>query len=237
MKGFPTREQVNRIKEQYPVGTIIEMTGDMEDPYHPIPNGMRGKVLAVDDIGSLLMKWDNGSSLSVLPYEDSFKVVPPEPEQLKFYMPLTASLHRANMDEPEELDGMDCVDYESEIATTLDYLQADIDLRSFYGADESLMKKLQSLHFTVKNVDEELMGVAECKITEELTPAEYGSLYRTIMNQLEHGVGLHLSETPIVLSGEELYVSLYQPDEDWSLLTEEDVERGQTHTSMGGMRL
>ncbi|NCC88596.1 MAG: DUF4314 domain-containing protein [Clostridia bacterium] len=40
MRGFPTREQVSRIKDQYPIGTVIELTADMDDPYHPIKRGI-----------------------------------------------------------------------------------------------------------------------------------------------------------------------------------------------------
>lgn len=81
MRGFPTREQVNRIKERYPIGTVIELTADMDDTYHPIKQGMRGEVIGTDDIGTLHMKWQNGSGLGVVVGEDSFKVISkPEPE-------------------------------------------------------------------------------------------------------------------------------------------------------------
>ena len=36
MNGFPTRQQVERIKERYPSGTKIRME-HMADPYAPIP--------------------------------------------------------------------------------------------------------------------------------------------------------------------------------------------------------
>ena len=82
MRGFPTQEQVNRIKERYPIGTVIELTADMEDNYNPIPKGMQGEVIGIDDIGTLHMKWQNGSGLGVVVGEDSFKVIskPEEPE-------------------------------------------------------------------------------------------------------------------------------------------------------------
>ena len=82
MRGFPTREQVEHIKEMYPIGTVIELTGKMDDPYAPIEQGMQGEIVAIDDIGSFVMKWQNGRSLSVLPLEDSFKVIskPDTPE-------------------------------------------------------------------------------------------------------------------------------------------------------------
>ncbi|NCD08514.1 MAG: DUF4314 domain-containing protein [Negativicutes bacterium] len=75
MRGFPTQEQVNRIKERYPIGTVIELTADMEDNYNPIPKGMQGEVISIDDMGTLHMKWQNGSGLGVMVGEDSFKVI------------------------------------------------------------------------------------------------------------------------------------------------------------------
>ena len=79
MNEWPTHEQVERIKAQYPPGTRIRL-GHMNDP-QAVPDGTEGTVQAVDDAGQLLMKWDNGRSLSLLPGEDSFSVIPPEPAQ------------------------------------------------------------------------------------------------------------------------------------------------------------
>ena len=81
MRGFPTQKQVERIKERYPIGTVIELTANMEDNYNPIPKGMQGEVIGIDDIGTLHMKWQNGSGLGVVVGEDSFKVISkPEPK-------------------------------------------------------------------------------------------------------------------------------------------------------------
>ena len=68
-----TREQIQRIKDQYPAGTRIRLNS-MDDP-QPIPPGTEGEVICVDDAGQLLMKWDNGRSLSLIPGEDSFEIV------------------------------------------------------------------------------------------------------------------------------------------------------------------
>ena len=67
-------EKIRRIKEQYPPGTRIELLA-MDDLYHPISPGTKGTVQGVDDAGSLLMLWDNGRSLSVIPEADSFRVI------------------------------------------------------------------------------------------------------------------------------------------------------------------
>ena len=61
-----------RIREQYPPGTRL-MLLRMDDPYAPIPPGTRGTVQVVDDQAQIHTKWDNGSSLAIIPGEDSFR--------------------------------------------------------------------------------------------------------------------------------------------------------------------
>lgn len=65
---FPSRETVERVRRDYPVGTRVELI-QMEDVQAP-PVGTLGTVLGVDDTGSLLMRWDNGSGLNVVYGED-----------------------------------------------------------------------------------------------------------------------------------------------------------------------
>lgn len=79
MTGWPTHEEVQRIKDQYPPGTRIRLNS-MADPWSPVPDGTEGTVDMVDDIGQLHMKWDNGRTLSLVPGEDSFSVIPQKQE-------------------------------------------------------------------------------------------------------------------------------------------------------------
>ena len=65
-------EMSKRIKEQYPVGTRIELNFMPDDP-NPIEPGTRGTVAFVDDMGQIGMHWDNGRSLSLIPGVDSFR--------------------------------------------------------------------------------------------------------------------------------------------------------------------
>lgn len=84
MRGNPTREQVEKIREMYPIGTVIELTADIEDPYAPIQKGTQGEVIYIDDMATLHMRWSNGRSLGVVPFEDSFKVISkPEEQELE----------------------------------------------------------------------------------------------------------------------------------------------------------
>ena len=70
---FPSRETVERLRRQYPAGTRIELLS-MDDPQTP-PKGTRGTVLAVDDIASLIVAWDNGSSLNVAYGVDQVRIL------------------------------------------------------------------------------------------------------------------------------------------------------------------
>lgn len=76
MKGFPSREQVERIKAQYPEGTRICCEYMPDDP-NPIDPGTVGKVVYIDDIGTLHCAFDNGRQLGLVPGVDSFHVVQP----------------------------------------------------------------------------------------------------------------------------------------------------------------
>ena len=66
-------EKVRRLREQYPPGTRVELIS-MEDPQAITP-GSQGTVWKVDDIGSLLVHWDSGRSLNLIPGEDRFRVL------------------------------------------------------------------------------------------------------------------------------------------------------------------
>ena len=59
-----SREIIQKLKETYPVGTRLKLI-QMEDDGAP-PTGTLGTVYGVDAIGSILVKWDNGSMLNVI---------------------------------------------------------------------------------------------------------------------------------------------------------------------------
>lgn len=65
MSIFPSRETVIRVKEMYPAGTRVELI-EMQDPYRRLPIGLQGTVKAVDDIATVHINWDNGSTLGAV---------------------------------------------------------------------------------------------------------------------------------------------------------------------------
>ena len=70
---FPSKEIVESIRNQYPVCCRVELV-QMDDVQAP-PVGTKGTVIGVDDTGSLLMRWDNGSGLNVVYEEDIVRKV------------------------------------------------------------------------------------------------------------------------------------------------------------------
>ena len=65
--------QLEALRKQYPDGTRVELL-QMDDIQAP-PIGTKGTVYGVDDTGSLLVHWDNGSGLSVIYGEDIVRKV------------------------------------------------------------------------------------------------------------------------------------------------------------------
>jgi hypothetical protein len=56
--------QLKALRKQYSDGTRVELL-QMDDIQAP-PIGTKGTVYGIDDTGSLLVRWDNGSGLSVI---------------------------------------------------------------------------------------------------------------------------------------------------------------------------
>lgn len=62
-------------KKLYPPGTRIELIHMGDDDPNPIPDGTRGTVTAVDDIGTVFCRFDNGRSLGMAYGADSFRAL------------------------------------------------------------------------------------------------------------------------------------------------------------------
>lgn len=244
MKGFPTQEWLRFMREQYPVGSTIVLR-EMKDAYHPVPPGTKGVLTGIDDIGTFHVNWSTGSSLGVVLGEDSFSVIPPEPQTLKLYMPLHAELiPSASYDydrEPEYIDSRELCAYEdSVLAAILKERMPDVQergLMEYYGEDDSLNQKVKSYVFTVEEHGGKLWGVCECKVIGELTAEEMELLKGSATGQASDGLGEGFEQRPIQTSNGELYVSLWSSDDNWSMMTEDEFQAqlGQGMT-MGGIK-
>ena len=63
-----SKEALQALRECFPKGTRVDLV-QMDDPQAP-PIGTKGTVRGVDDIGSILVSWDNGCGLNVAYGED-----------------------------------------------------------------------------------------------------------------------------------------------------------------------
>ena len=70
---FPSREQVARLRGQYRKGMKVRLIS-MDDMQAP-PPGTIGEISGVDDAGSVMVRWETGSSLSLIPGEDRFEIM------------------------------------------------------------------------------------------------------------------------------------------------------------------
>ncbi len=65
---FTDRDTVEKLRQQYPVGCRVRIL-KMDDVQAP-PIGTEGTVYGVDDTGTVMVHWDNGSGLNVIFGED-----------------------------------------------------------------------------------------------------------------------------------------------------------------------
>lgn len=68
-----SKESLKGIRERYVKGTLVELVS-MNDIQAP-PEGTRGTVMCVDDMGTIHVAWETGSSLGVVFGEDACKIV------------------------------------------------------------------------------------------------------------------------------------------------------------------
>ena len=69
----PNKSIIAALKEQYKPGMRVELL-QMDDIQAP-PIGTQGTVIGVDDMGSIMVRWDTGGRLSVVYGEDKCRLI------------------------------------------------------------------------------------------------------------------------------------------------------------------
>lgn len=77
---IPSRNEVESYRSRYPAGTRVCCDNMPDDP-RPVPPGTTGTFVGVDDMCSIMVRWDNGQGLSLVPGVDSFHVISQEESQ------------------------------------------------------------------------------------------------------------------------------------------------------------
>ena len=62
---------LNKLKEDFPKGSRVELV-KMDDPYTTLKAGDKGTVAFIDDLATIHVNWDKGSSLGLVYGEDLF---------------------------------------------------------------------------------------------------------------------------------------------------------------------
>ena len=70
---FPSEEIVETLRRDFPAGATVELIA-MNDQQAP-PIGTKGRVLGVDDVGTIHVAWQTGGSLGIAYGEDSCRRV------------------------------------------------------------------------------------------------------------------------------------------------------------------
>ena len=170
------KEWLDFLREQYPKGSRIRLTEMKDDPYALSPGSM-GTLDHIDDAGQFHVKWDNGSGLALIIGEDRFQVQLPEPQTLKFYMPLTAQLYgRDSWGDLEEygndLNGRDLRDYE-EAVIFCDALRRLVGWQEIrYTLEKYIEKQVQERFFLVGERDDGFTVFPPCTVWPELRPED-----------------------------------------------------------------
>lgn len=73
LRSIPDKKTIEKLREQYKENTRIELLS-MDDRQAP-PVHTKGTVKGVDDIGNILVNWDNGSSLSIIYGVDVIRII------------------------------------------------------------------------------------------------------------------------------------------------------------------
>lgn len=225
-----SKERLLAMRERHPAGTRITLQA-MNDPYSRLRPGDTGTLVLIDDIGTYHVHWDNGSSLGLIPGEDSFSCQPPEQHELKLWMPITADfVERVELGEdaaePVFLDGYFLGQYQGEIQEALeDYVDEEEQERGvmhWYREDDSVNRKVKRAFFNVELRGDQLWAVADCTIVGELSQEELSRLKHHLTGQAADGWGESFEQQEIPVEDGDLYVHLWEP-RNWDIRTEAEM--------------
>ncbi len=151
-------------------------------------------------------------------------------EKFCLYSPLTANLMVEGVDEGN-LYRSDLTQYAEAIAEAIAREECVGEetrgLMHYFDESREVAAKVMSAHPKVAEINGELYGVLECKISEPLTEEEIKVLKEYWTGQMSDGWGEGFEQRPIDVEDGEIYVSFWNSGNFWSVMTEEELMGGQ----------
>lgn len=171
---------------------------------------------------------------------NSIEVTKRELVETRFYCTLKIEIDDGSGECPEEVFSENYVGYDDEIN---DFIRDDLNRDkgtverglAAYLYDENLGKKIYSIMPMVETRNGNLYGMAIVKSYGELDKTETADLVEYISGQFSDGFGEGLEQRPVMLDGDEVYISLWNSD-DYFLKPESEVFPEQKfEQTMGGI--
>jgi len=162
-----------------------------------------------------------------------------EPEHITFYCPLAVGCYDVDSEQEVELGNVFLVWHEEEIRTALRAEIREGENMAQY-LDPPLQDKVASAEWDVEVINGTAYGKITCELRKPLDVDEQAELASWISGQNSDGLGEGFEQRPVKTSDGELYVHLWDFDDNYYVLPEDEfrtqvLEQSQSDQGFGGM--
>lgn len=196
---------------------------DMEEINSLVTNAIIQRLAQREDIA---MAENTGIDVD---FQPDIKVEAKPMEEIKFYCPLKIVNYPRICLGAEDVSGLEAVEYESAINRAIKNYQSDCEenrgLMAYLDDNKQFCDKVYSIFPSVEVVENSLMGVFTCQVYGELKSYELEALREELIGQASDGWGEGFEQRAIEPNSDnEIYVSFYSGDDDWEMMTEEEMK-------------
>ena len=161
------------------------------------------------------------------------------PIKVSFFCPLVGNIVDSEGNE-SPVDGRYLqLYYKDDIEEELENDQEgdDEDMAEYFDTDDGIKAKLVSIRWGVESSQGQLLGKIDCFLREPLTDPEVEIVKDWILGQNADGYGEHFEQTGINTDEGSLYVSFWSGCDDYSIMTQDELDERLESPGMtiGGM--